>query len=83
MPDLPSVKKCTFCGEEARLVDRRKNGIRLILAGFVVAGLTGWYFGWIVGLMDWLILCVLGLYWAYRAERYVYRCRECPNVMSP
>ena len=83
MPVLPPVKKCTFCGEDARLVDRRKNGGYLILASFVVAGLTGWYFGWVVGVMDWLILCCLGLYWAFRSERFVYRCRECTNVMKP
>ena len=75
--------KCTFCGEDAKLVDRRKNGLCLILVSFVVAGLTGWYFGWVVGLMDWLILSTLGLYWCLRSERYIYRCRACTNVMEP
>jgi len=83
MADLPPVKSCTFCGEDARLVDRRKNGCSLILASFVVAGLTGWFFGPAVGLMDGVMLSCLGLYWALRSQRYVYRCRECSNVMSP
>jgi len=83
MHELTSVIKCSFCGEDAKLVDRRKNGLYLMLASFVVAGSTGWYFGWVVGLMDWLILFILGLYWALRTERYIYRCRECTNVMTP
>ena len=83
MADLPPVKTCSFCGENAKLVDRRKNGFYLILAGFPVAGLTGWFFGWVVGGMDWLILCALGTYWALRSQRFVYRCRECTNVMTP
>ena len=83
MPDLPPIRKCSFCGEEAKLVDRRKIGLRLILASFLVAGSTGWYFGWMVGLMDGLAIFSLGLYWALRAQRYVYRCRECTNVMTP
>ena len=83
MQDLPLVKKCSFCGEDAKLVDRRKNGLYLILISFLVGTLTGWYFGWVVGVMDWLILFVFGLYWALRSERYIYRCRECTNVMTP
>jgi hypothetical protein len=80
---LPTTKKCSFCDGEARLVDRRKNGLKMIFASLVAGGLTGWYFGWAVGVMDGLILFTLGLYWALRSERYVYGCRECTNVMAP
>ena len=83
MHDLPLVMKCGFCDEDAKLVDRRKNGLKIIFASFVAGGLTGWYFGWVVGVMDWLILFTLGLYWALRSDRYVYSCRECTNVMLP
>jgi hypothetical protein len=83
MADLPLVLKCSFCGEDARLVDRRKSGLWMIVAGCCAGGLTGWYFGWVVGLMDFLILLALGLFWALRSDRFVYRCRECTNVMTP
>ena len=83
MHDLPLVKKCSFCGAEAKLVDRREKGLWMILASFLTGMSTGWYFGWVVGAMDCLILLGIGLYWALRSERFVYSCRECTNVMAP
>jgi hypothetical protein len=82
MLDLPMTKKCSFCGEDARLCDRRKFGIRWIICSFVVGLATGWYFGWVVGVMDWSLLFIFGFYSALRSERYIYRCKACTNVMG-
>jgi hypothetical protein len=83
MNDFPPEKNCSFCDAVVSLSDRRKTGIRIIIAAFCVGGATGWYFGGVVGVMDGLILFAWGLAMMLRKERYVYRCLKCTNVMSP
>ena len=81
--EFPPSATCSFCGETIPLSDRRRNGVRWIMAAFLVGVATGWYFGWIVGVMDWLLLIAFGLYAVLRKDRYYYRCKECTNVISP
>ena len=83
MPDFPPTTKCSFCDATVSLSDRRKTGSRIMVAAICVGGATGWYFGIEVGVMDGLILFGVGLATVLRKERYVYRCRQCTNVMSP
>jgi len=81
--DIPTSVSCSFCGETIPLSDRRTYGMRWIVAAFPVGLATGWYFGWIVGVMDWMLLFSFGLYTLLRKDRYYYRCKECTNVVTP
>jgi|GEM_PF-2872747 len=81
--NFPLSATCGFCGETALLSDRRKFGAYWIMAAFAAGLATGWYFGWVVGVMDWLLLFAFGLYTFLRKDRYYYRCKECTNVISP
>jgi len=83
MQDFPSIMKCSFCGKDAKRIDRQKTGIYLIATSFVFALFSFEIGGWILALIDWLLPFMFGLYWALKAERYVYHCKHCTTYTNP